>query len=83
MSVSSSENIIKEESSENIIKFLTGNNQILYNDLFKLKTMIKQKEEIIQKNIAEIQSICVHDYERESVYGERTRYCCKKCDHWY
>ena len=69
--------------SENTIIFLNGNNQILYNEIFNLKKLIKQKEEIIKKNDEKIQQLCIHDYERDVVYGERTRYCCKKCNHWY
>tara|TARA_B100000745_G_C19988866_1_gene335225 strand:+ start:385 stop:606 length:222 start_codon:yes stop_codon:yes gene_type:complete len=70
-------------SSENTIIFLNCNNKILYNEILNLKKLIKQKEEIIKKNDEEIQDLCYHDYEREVVYGEKTRYCCKKCNHWY
>ena len=70
-------------SSENTIIFLNCNNKILNNEILNLKKLIKQKEEIIKKNDEEIQDLCYHDYEREVVYGEKTRYCCKKCNHWY
>ena len=69
--------------NENKIKLLKDFNKILYDDLDNLKDVVKKKEELIQKNNKEIQKLCNHDYEREVEYGERTRYCCKKCDHWY
>ena len=71
------------ESSENKIKLLKEVNKRLYDDLYYLETIVKKKKEIIERNYKEIHSLCNHDYEREVEYGERTRYCCRKCNHWY
>jgi len=69
--------------NENQIKLLKNYNERLNDDLYYLKIVVKKKEELIERNRKEIQNLCNHDYEREVEYGERTRHCCNKCNHWY
>jgi len=55
----------------------------LYQDIHNLDVIMKNTNQQIDMLTKKIQTLCIHEYESEHVYGERTTYKCKKCGHWY
>ena len=53
----------------------------LYKDLRELEWKAKTIKQIIQEKQDKLQSICDHEWERDSYcYDHKTHYTCKKCD---